>query len=334
MPNPYQAEQDAAIRAVRLADHVCADVRARLVDADSVTKGDKSPVTIADFGAQALVLRELALAYPDVPVVAEEDASDLLGDEAADLRQRVLEAVNAVSPGVADDEWIAAIGRGQHAGGASGRFWTLDPIDGTKGFLRNDQYAVALALIEDGEPVLGVLGCPALPQDWRATDGPTGCLLVAAKGQGIALLDLHGDPLGPVEVSRQDDLSGSTFCESVESGHSRHDWAEGVARALGITAPSVRMDSQCKYAAIARGDADIYLRLPTRPGYQEKIWDHAAGALCVTEAGGRVTDIAGAPLDFSQGRTLARNRGVVATNGLNHETVVAAVKAHAPAEVA
>jgi 3'(2'), 5'-bisphosphate nucleotidase len=85
------------------------------------------------------------------------------------------------------------------------------------------------------------------------------------------------------------------------------------------------MDSQCKYAAVARGEADIYLRLPTRKDYQEKIWDHAAGWLVVTEAGGRVTDVGGKPLDFTKGRTLRDNRGVVATNGPLHDRVVRVV---------
>jgi 3'(2'), 5'-bisphosphate nucleotidase len=85
------------------------------------------------------------------------------------------------------------------------------------------------------------------------------------------------------------------------------------------------MDSQAKYAALARGDAEIYLRLPTRPGYVEKIWDHAAGFLVIEEAGGRVTDIEGKRLDFTCGSRLERNRGVIATNGLLHQRVLEAV---------
>ena len=78
------------------------------------------------------------------------------------------------------------------------------------------------------------------------------------------------------------------------------------------------MDSQAKYAVVARGEADIYLRLPTRADYREKIWDHAAGALIVAEAGGVVTDITGRPLEFNHGRELAANRGVIVTNGRLH----------------
>jgi 3'(2'), 5'-bisphosphate nucleotidase len=115
------------------------------------------------------------------------------------------------------------------------------------------------------------------------------------------------------------------FCESVESGHSDQGQSAAIAARLGITAEPYRIDSQCKYAAVARGDASIYLRLPTRADYREKIWDHAAGMFVVECAGGRVTDVTGAPLDFRHGRRLEHNRGIVATSGRFHDEVVAAV---------
>ncbi|KAJ2220700.1 3'(2'),5'-bisphosphate nucleotidase, partial [Coemansia sp. RSA 485] len=92
--------------------------------------------------------------------------------------------------------------------------------------------------------------------------------------------------------------------------------------------PSVRIDSQCKYAAIARGDADILLRLPTSSTYVEKIWDHGAGNIIMHEAGGRVGDINGNPLDFSAGRTLSANGGgVIAANAKIFDAVISAVQA-------
>ena len=94
---------------------------------------------------------------------------------------------------------------------------------------------------------------------------------------------------------------------------------------LGIVASPVRMDSQAKYGVVARGEAEIYLRMPTRADYREKIWDHAAGALIVEEAGGTVTDIAGRPLEFHHGRELSANRGVIVTNGWLHGRVLGAL---------
>ena len=136
---------------------------------------------------------------------------------------------------------------------------------------------------------------------------------------------LDGEKGTPVRVTDIVDPARASFCESVESGHSSHGDAARIAELLGVTAPPFRIDSQCKYAAVACGDASIYLRLPTSADYQEKIWDHAAGWIVVKEAGGEVTDIHGRPLDFSAGRTLAENKGAVATNGRLHDRVIAAV---------
>ena len=91
-------------------------------------------------------------------------------------------------------------------------------------------------------------------------------------------------------------------------------------------APPLRIDSQVKYGVLARGDVSIYLRLPTRADYEEKIWDHAAGSLIVTEAGGEVSDVRDHPLDFSVGRLLSHNVGIVATNGKLHPQVIDAVQ--------
>ncbi len=99
-----------------------------------------------------------------------------------------------------------------------------------------------------------------------------------------------------------------------------------VVRHLGVKRPPLRMDSQAKYGILARGDGTVYLRLPTQKAYVEKIWDHAAGCILVEEAGGRVTDLHGKPLDFSQGKTLAKNKGVIATNGKLHDLVLRAVQ--------
>ena len=166
--------------------------------------------------------------------------------------------------------------------------------------------------------MLGVLGCPNL-------NG--GELLVAIKGQGAQILPLWDseDTEGtPIKVSEITDTAAACFCESVESGHSDHSQSAQIAKLLEITKDSVRLDSQAKYATIAKGDAQIYLRLPTSETYREKIWDHAAGKLVVEEAGGTVTDVAGNPLNFTHGRKLEQNRGVIATCGPIHNKVVEA----------
>lgn len=322
----YESERQVAIEAVIRACRLCRGVRETLVSDETLAKKDKSPVTVADYGAQALVSAALAEAFPQDPLVGEEDATDLRATENAELREKVVAAVGRVSPELSEDQILEAIDRGNYAGGSTGRHWTLDPIDGTKGFLRNEQYAVALALIVDGEVVLGVLGCPNLPLEAQSPEGETGSLFVAVKDEGAFQQALSGGEARPIRVTEVADPTQASFCESVESGHSSHGHAAEIASLLGVTAPPIRMDSQAKYASVARGDASIYLRLPTRAGYEEKIWDHAAGLIVIQEAGGQVTDTTGKPLDFSLGRTLRENIGVVATNGKLHTQVIAAVR--------
>ncbi|MCW3095323.1 MAG: 3(2),5-bisphosphate nucleotidase [Chthonomonadaceae bacterium] len=320
-------ELEFAVAAVTKACRLCEAVRAEIDPANVITKGDQSPVTVADYGAQAVVSRELRAAFPDALLVAEEDTGDLCAPERAALRAKVTAHVHRILPDMRETETVAAIAAGDYAGGATGRFWTLDPIDGTKGFLRGGQYAVALALIEDGQVILGVLGCPRLPYVATAPDTTRGCLFVAVRGEGARQSKLGGATETSIRVNEIDDPAQAAFCESVEAGHSSHDESAQIAANLGVVALPVRMDSQCKYAAVARGDAAIYLRLPTRADYQEKIWDHAAGLLVIEEAGGKVTDTRGQALDFSHGRTLATNVGVVATNGKLHARVLEAVSA-------
>lgn len=312
-------ERAAAIEAVRFASELTAGAQGRLVAGDTLTKGDESPVTVADFAAQAVVAAMLADRLGDVDLVGEEDPGDL--GERATLRDGVVDLVAAQLDrdvtAASVFEWIG-LGGGD---GTTERYWTLDPIDGTKGFLRGDQYAIALALVERGEVVLGVLGCPNLPNP----DGSRGALLVAGDGSCSAWFGAASRPVD-VRVAQPASLAEARVCESVESGHSDHELSARVVERLGITADPFRIDSQCKYAAVARGDASIYLRLPTRPGYREKVWDHAAGKFVVEQAGGRVTDVTGAPLDFRHGRRLEQNLGVIATDAAFHDEVVAAVQ--------
>jgi 3'(2'), 5'-bisphosphate nucleotidase len=312
-------ERVVATRAVLDACRIARTVAATLIDADAVAKKDRSPVTVADYAVQVVIAAALRASFPELPLVAEEDAAELRAPAATTVRERVLRALRGVMPDLDDHRLYALLEHGRAGGGD--RFWTLDPIDGTKGFLRGEQYALALALIERGEVVLGVLGCPHV----AIVDG-RGALFVAERGHGAFMRPLEGGDERRVTVSEIADPAAATFCESVESGHSSHGDAARIAARLGTSVPPVRMDSQCKYAAVARGDVCAYLRLPTRSDYEEKIWDHAAGSLLVREAGGMVTDLDGRALDFSRGRTLAGNRGVVASNGRFHAALLAAAR--------
>ena len=313
-----------AIDAVRKASLLVKQVQAEMVSA-SLTKEDRSPVTVADFASQALISQMLAEAFPADALVGEEDARVLRQDSTRGTLERVTHFVNRFAGEANPGEVCDWIDRG--CAEPASRFWTLDPIDGTKGFLRGDQYAVALALIENGTVRVGVLGCPNL-------DGGAGSLFVAARGAGAWRTGLDGGNSGAkdnyqqLHVSEQHDPVEARLLRSFESGHTNVDQIGEFARALGVQAAPVRMDSQAKYGVLAAGEGELYLRLlsPSQPDYREKIWDQAAGALLIEEAGGRVTDLHGRPLDFTAGRMLANNRGVLASNGALHLAALQALQ--------
>ncbi|MCC7122911.1 MAG: 3'(2'),5'-bisphosphate nucleotidase [Gammaproteobacteria bacterium] len=331
-------ELATARHAVADACAVTRTVQQRLGALQALTKDDRSPVTVADYAAQAVIGLRLGAAFGSFAMIGEESAAALRAQAGGELARAVADAVRTVCPGVSDAAVLDAIDCGDHdpaQATAIRRYWTLDPVDGTKGFLRGGQYAVSLALIEDGTVTLGVLGCPNLGADeTRAFDDPdpVGTLFHAQRGGG-AWCGPANDPAAPatrIAIGTGRVLRDMRVCESVESGHSRHDFTSRIVAHLEARGMPARLDSQAKYAVVARGQADAYLRLPTSYGYVEKIWDHAAGKIVAEEAGAIVTDIEGKPLDFAHGATLTQNRGVVCATPAFHAAIIAAIDALMP----
>ncbi|CAL9775819.1 unnamed protein product [Musa acuminata subsp. burmannicoides] len=326
-------------------------------------------ISLSDWGVQALVSLLLSECFggENVSILAEEDAHTLSRKDATTLLESVISTVNeclseAPKYGLkcplkhlGAQEILDAINSCNSSGGSKGRFWVLDPVDGTLGFVRGDQYAVALALIEDGEVILGVLGCPNYPmkKEWlnyhqryyrlMTTMSPPsgswhkGCVMYACKGSGEAWMQPLVHDFGEydqqssarmIRVSSISDPAFATFCEPVEKANSSHSFTAGLAHNVGLRKQPLRVHSMVKYAAIARGDAEIFMKF-ARAGYKEKIWDHAAGLVIIQEAGGVVTDAGGHPLDFSKGIYLeGLSRGIIACSGpLLHEKIINAVDA-------
>ncbi len=327
------AMRTAAFRAVADTCSLARTLQRQLGSLAKMSKEDYSPVTVADYAVQALVALSLQRELGTLVLVGEESSADLHGPQAEALRSAVTSAVRSIHPTMSGEEIVAAIDLGNHDASGSA-YWTLDPIDGTKGFLRGGQFAISLGYIDNGLVQLGVLGCPNLspdftqPFDRQAEDGTLYFAERARGAFGASLSDVRaGHALKPIAVAAGRALTTMRVCESVEAGHSRLDDTQRIVAHLRATGRPARLDSQCKYAVVARGQADAYIRLPTRADYQEKIWDHAAGALLAAEAGATVTDIDGKPLDFSQGTTLKRNRGVVCAPAPFHEGILHAIRA-------
>lgn len=326
---------DPALDAVAQAMVICRHVQRSLDHLRAMTKDDRSPVTVADFASQAIVAAILRESLGELTLVGEESAAFLRQPEhAAHLAATVGSLRDTgVWPDATEADALAAIdlGAAEPRDWTHDGFWTLDPVDGTKGFLRAEQYCISLAFIRDGEVELGVLGCPNLapePDADPARPSEIGCIAYAVREGGAMQrweteaatveIELDRPDLNPDQPAR--------LAESVESGHSNQEVSAKVMSDAGPTLPGLRIDSQCKYAVVARGQADVYLRLPTRRGYVERIWDHAAGSLVAKEAGCTVTDVLGRPLDYSQGRGLEGNVGILGAPPHLHARLLGALE--------
>ena len=210
------------------------------------TKLDGTPVTAADHAAEAVILPRLAALTPDVPVISEERVA---AGEPPDL--------------------------------GDGRFWLVDPLDGTREFVkRNDEFCVSIGLIEAGQPVLGVLYGPVDEVLYGAADGDA----IRAVGAGA-----------PAPIAcRRPPADGLDLL--VSRSHRR---GEKVARFVAEAGITVRQHlpqgSALKFGRLAAGEADLYARLgPTSE------WDTAAGHAIVLAAGGQLETLDGGPLVYGK----------------------------------
>ena len=307
------------IDVVKEASELALAVQQEMVTPTTVEKSDKSPVTVCDLAIQALISRRLAEQFPNDALVGEESNDVFAGEDGQKLLGQVTGFVQRFEPSETPSSVASWIERGRDEGDEN-RYWVLDPVDGTKGFLRRNQYAIALGLTIDKQPVLGALGCPC----WQG-----GAVYFASQGEGAYSIPLHGTDLTPIHVSDVSDASLARVLRSVEKGHTNVGQIDYIVEKLNIQTDPVSIDSQVKYGVLASGGAEILLRLisPKMPNYKEKIWDQCAGVIVLQEAGGKVSDLDGKPLDFTHGRTLAENRGVCATNGKIHSAVLDAIVA-------
>lgn len=207
-------------------------------------KSDASPVTEADRRAEAIILEGLAAPpCPPFPVIAEEEV---------------------------------AAGRVPEVG--DGPFWLVDPLDGTKQFVkRQGEFTVNIALIEHGLPVLGVVHAPAIGATYWAS--PLGAF---AATDGGAPQPIHCRPMpakGLIAVASRSHRNRAT-----DEFLARFDIAEAISSGSSI-----------KFCLVASGKADLYPRTG-----RTMEWDTAAGHAVVRYAGGSVSDMAGNPLRYGK----------------------------------
>ncbi len=298
----------------------------------AITKADASPVTVADFAAQAVVVTILRQVLGECPMLGEESDSVLRESANAATLALVVAAAGTAVPGITEAAVLDALSAPQ-ADPTREACWTLDPVDGTKGFLRGGQYAICLGWIEGGRPTVAVMAAPRLAIDLEdpAHASESGVLACAVRGSGARWLSLRvrevshsiGGSLG-MGIGTGDDEDGGErlltrawrhgegvrLALSFEKAHGDASTAERIAAKCGPLLDPLRLDSAAKYILVAHGRANAYLRVP-HGDRRENVWDHAAGVLIAEESGCVTCDLDGKPLDFAQGATLEANRGIV-----------------------
>ena len=223
---------------------------------DVVIKSDDTPVTQADREAEQAIVGALTRAFPEWGVLGEEFG----------------------------------------AKGATDVRWIIDPIDGTKNFVRHiPVWATLLALEAHGEIVVGVMHNPA-----------TGELYAARKGGGARL---NGQP---VRVSDVDDLWSATLLHAGLRLYRKAGVWDGLVRLVDATERQRGFGDYLGYALVAEGKAEIYVEVDLKP------WDLAPCKIIVEEAGGRFTDLEGRPTIYSS--------SALATNGRLHDAALALLR--------
>jgi 3'(2'), 5'-bisphosphate nucleotidase len=222
----------------------------------AATKADRSPVTEADEAAERVILAGLAELTPDIPVVAEEAAAK---GGLPELR--------------------------------SGRFWLVDPLDGTREFLsKNGEFTVNIGLVDDGVPIMGVVTAPAKNLAWWGASGQGSC---RREGSDVSDIRVRARPAsGVVAVASRSHRDADT---------------DAWLAAQGIT-DTVSAGSSLKFCLVAEGKADAYPRFGTTME-----WDTAAGHAVLLAAGGRMSTVAGEP--FRYAKPGFKNPGFIAEGG-------------------
>ena len=206
------------------------------------TKADSTPVTEADRAADGLIVTGLQAATPDIPVISEESTS------------------TGPPP-------------------AGGRFWLVDPLDGTREFIaRTGEFTVNIALIEDGRPVLGVLHAPVQGETYVA-DGLGQAVRIVGDGPPRAIQARPVPARGPAVIASRLHRDAETDA-----------YIEGLGPARTVSAGSA-----LKFGLLARGEADIYPRFG-----RTMEWDTAAGHAILSAAGGHVRDLNGRELSYGK----------------------------------
>ncbi len=267
----------------------------------SFLKSDQSPVTLADFASQLYIISKLKQYFPNDEIIAEEENFEFIDLKAENLIKRCFNELNFEKLKIIKE----IIG---FKGKSSERQWTIDPIDGTKGYQKGLSYAVGIGFMVKSTPRVCAIAVPNYNEKLLA-------IFSAEENQG-AQASYDDKDFKLIRVNQNEVIQNIRLCHSL---HYDQPWVLNFAKKIGIK-HFIQIDSMAKFCMVAEGTADLYIK-PLDENHSFT-WDFMPGDLIVREAGGEVTDLNGAPLKFNNKMCLWTAPGIIASNGILQKKIL------------
>ncbi len=285
----------------------------RTLAGSHVEKGDSSPIQVANYFVQCLVLHAANQAFPHAPMIAEEDDTYLKAMWDEGLRHSVERYIQRMYPQFVLSDVCRLVERSARVGHPL--FQVSDPIGGTESFLRQngDHWSSQWCLVDGGRIIVAIMACPTIAG---------GILLYARERAGCWVMPLTGGGWRRIQVSTCRRLSRSRLVMAANDQNPGRNALEAKFRELGNPNKILNSWGGTPYALVATGRVDAFLRLPPTRFPHLQIWDHAPGMLLVTEAGGQVSDVDGISIFGLKPEKWMSIRGVIATNTRLHQQLV------------
>jgi 3'(2'), 5'-bisphosphate nucleotidase len=297
--SPYYKELKLAIEIVNIALKITEWFRQ--FGFQSYQKEDESPVTTADYAAQIYIHNKIKHQFPDDQVIAEEGNTPFLDNKTKKSINLCYDALN-----IAENIDIGKILIRNSK--SSKRQWTVDPIDGTKGYQEGLIYAIGIGFMINNNPKVCAIAVPNYKKYNKA-------IFIAEKDNGSKYA-INNSEFMNVKVSDQSHLKQATLCHSL---HYDEPWVMDFARRVEIS-KFIQIDSMAKFCMIADGSADLYIKPMNKS--RSYAWDFLPGILLVQEAGGIVSDLHGNKITFKNDKCIVSQPGLIASNSIIQKDII------------
>jgi len=264
----------------------------------SFIKKDDSPVTLADFASQIFIISTIKKYFPEDQIIAEEESSVFIDSDAENIIKKCYTSLNITF----EEILIETL---NYRGSSSKRQWTVDPIDGTKGFQKSLAYAIGIGFMIQAEPTICAIGVPNYKN--------TNLTIFSAEKNNGAKISYGDQNFSKISVSNKKEIKKFRICHSL---HYNKPWVLNFVRSLGVT-NFIPLDSMAKLCMIADGSSELYIKPMNMK--RSFTWDFLPGELLVKEAGGMITDIRGNPIQYINDKCKITAPGLIASNGIKHE---------------